>query len=154
MIIILLVLFCCAIFHIGFGGSSDKVIYHKAKIPPVDLRGDLVIDQSYHLWLFHLSCQEFCAGHSNWRWYSFHHGVIRVEFMDLIRDWSQIGSIEKQNVKAYINKYGYRWVYEQDQQLSNSGTYYYYIDSFFFLLSCLTNEFEIWIHKVIVPTGH
>ena len=95
--------------------------------------------------------KSFFAEHSNWRWYSFHNGVIGVEFRELIRDWSQIGSIEKQYVKAYINKYGYRWVYEKDRQLPNSGTYYYYIDSFYFcfLLSCLTMHLRFGSTKLL-----
>ena len=47
---------CCAIFHTG-NGSEREMSYPRTKYfcpenPPIELRSDVVIDHSDHMWLF------------------------------------------------------------------------------------------------------
>ncbi|ESW06525.1 hypothetical protein PHAVU_010G055200 [Phaseolus vulgaris] len=115
---------CCAIFHVG--NESEIIDYtsidHSARIPPVDLRTDQVIDHSDHMWLFYLSRQEFGGGHYDFRWYKSYNGVISVEFRRLVMEWSEFRKDKDRYVNVYVKKYGYRRVYEKDRQLPNSGT--------------------------------
>jgi len=115
---------CCAIFHMGNEREMSGNIStdHKHRIPPVNLRTDLVIDQSDHMWLFYLSRRDFHAQSYYCRWYKSYNGVISVKFKKLIIDNGQICTRRNQYVKVYAKKYGYRWVYKQDRQLQISGT--------------------------------
>jgi len=91
---------CCAIFHTG-NGSEREMSYPRTKYfcpenPPIELRSDVVIDHSDHMWLFYFSRQQFNE---------------QCELNFIIP-----------NVKIFqveVRKYGYRFVYEQDLQLLN-----------------------------------
>ena len=115
---------CCAIFHMDY--ERDMIGYRSMDdydhiIPPVDLRRDLVIDRSDHMWLFYLSREVLHKEGCIPKWYTCFNDVIEV-FTKPIMVGSQISQREKQYVKVYMKKYGYRWVYEQDRQLPISGT--------------------------------
>ncbi|ESW06524.1 hypothetical protein PHAVU_010G055100 [Phaseolus vulgaris] len=107
---------------IGVDITGNGSIKDNPRIPPVDLRRDLVIAKSDHMWLFYLSLQEFHRLCYNCRWYTTYKGVTTVKFSKLMANWTKIWKKENQYVKVYLNKYGYRWVYEQDRKLPNSGT--------------------------------
>ncbi|ESW06516.1 hypothetical protein PHAVU_010G054500 [Phaseolus vulgaris] len=76
---------CCAIFHMG--NEKEKTFntfIHKARIPPINLRKDLVIDKSDHMWLFYLDDKEFRRSAYGCRWNEHYKYVITK----LITDWS------------------------------------------------------------------
>ena len=100
---------CYAIFHMDIERymTGYRSIDHSVRIPLVNLRSDLVIDHSEHMWLFYLSHQEFGERHYDCSWYTPYNGVISVEFTKLIMDMGKFEKGEHQYVKVYVKKYGY-----------------------------------------------
>jgi len=110
---------CCAIFYTSNEREmiSPRTEHFPTKELPVDLRRDLVLDQSDHMWLFYSSRQEF-DGQSYSR-YASNNGVISLKCRTLIISGSEFGKMEQQYVEVDVKKYGYRWVNEQDLHPSN-----------------------------------
>jgi len=110
---------CCAIFYAGNEREMiSRRIHFRSKALPVDLRADVVIDQSDHMWLFYVSRQEMDGRKIN-LWRPSNNGVITLKCSKLIIRGNEFGKTKQEFVEVDVKKYGYRWVYEQDLQPSN-----------------------------------
>ena len=102
---------CCAIFY---AGNERGMIFRMPKrrvnkIFPVDLRTDVVIDQSDHMWLFYLSRQQI-DDEPRFTRYPSYHGVIILQCVKRIISGSEFGKMKTRYDDADVKKYGYRWV--------------------------------------------
>ncbi|QCD86510.1 hypothetical protein DEO72_LG3g1033 [Vigna unguiculata] len=110
---------CCAIFRLGneYDVRFPNPTYLQfPRIPkfPVDLRKDPVIDQSDHMKLFYFRRQDFtrpCWVGSDTR--KFISLKLRMEDIQIFHH-DRLGY--QKFVTVDVKKYGYRWVYEEDQQ--------------------------------------
>lgn len=73
----------------------------------VDLEGDLVTDESDHMWLFYITQPDFINSYKFWTTPD----SDDLKWIFCIRD--------KGDFHFEVKKYGYRWVYEHDLELSN-----------------------------------
>jgi len=89
---------CCVIFHpdnereIGYPIATQFPLIS----PPFDLRRDLVIDHSDHMWLFYFTQERFREKYCELKF-----GIPNTRYF---------------GDKVVLKKYGYRFVYEQDLQ--------------------------------------
>ena len=69
---------------------------------PVLFREDLVTDESDHLWLFYYTRSRF-----------------DVSNFDQLKVESRFSDLHDQDLDVEVKKYGYRWVYKHELELSN-----------------------------------
>ncbi|CAJ1978698.1 unnamed protein product [Sphenostylis stenocarpa] len=126
---------CCVIFQIREITSPREILLYSDVIP-VDVRKDLAMDDSDHMWLFYLTQQEFIH-QCNYR------GIPNIDclkikfkigdmlyFRDLMVESEEMEDkvypekeqwqMDESVVLLEVKKYGYRWVSEQDLEQSNS----------------------------------
>ncbi|CAJ1978712.1 unnamed protein product [Sphenostylis stenocarpa] len=128
---------CCVIFQIRKMTSPTTAPLSGDKIP-VDVRKDLVMDESDHMWLFYFSRQEF-INECNAR--NIHGGLklkIEIRGLEDFRDSlvnlvnkeekvypvKEFWQTDKKKFRGEVKKYGYSWVSEQDLELSNATMMY------------------------------
>jgi len=85
---------------------------------PVDLRRDVVIDQSDHMWLFYFSRQQIDDGR-RYKLCPSNNGVIFLNCSKWIISRSEFAKTKLEYVEVDVKKYEYRWVFKQDLQPSN-----------------------------------
>ncbi|CAJ1978733.1 unnamed protein product [Sphenostylis stenocarpa] len=128
---------CCVIFQIRKMTSPTTAPLSGDTIP-VDVRRDLLMDESDHMWLFYFSRQAFIKG-CNGRGIPNIDGLkmkIKIRDMedsrDLCVEWGneeenffpEFWQMDKKVFPVEVKKYGYRWVSEQDLKLSNATMMY------------------------------
>ncbi|CAJ1978702.1 unnamed protein product [Sphenostylis stenocarpa] len=130
-----IVVVCCAIFQVREMHSPRKTSDFRVTIP-VDVRRDLLMDDSDHMWIFYLTHEEFIdqcnsteapnigclkmkmkiQDMEDFREYTMKHG----QMDETVFLTKKHGQMEAKIFPVEVKKYGYRWVSEQDLKLSNS----------------------------------
>ncbi|CAJ1978710.1 unnamed protein product [Sphenostylis stenocarpa] len=107
-------------------------------IIPVDVRRDLVMDESDHMWLFYFSRQEFINACNNRNILGYLKLKIKIGGLEDFRDLlvnsvnkkekiypvKEFWQTDKKFFRGEVKKYGYSWVSEQDLELSNATMMY------------------------------